>query len=237
MKKQSFSSPEKVITGDGSSSLIHAHLDEMYHSRHGAWTETNYIFIGKGLDLVTGQSSGDIFVFEMGFGSGLNAVCTMETAIEANVRIHYTTIEQYPVDPDVIREMKFPFPDENSANRLLGLHEAPWNTEVIVNDQFTLHKIAGKFPDDIHIESGRYDIIYYDAFAPGAQPELWDLEIMELCFSMLKPGGIWITFSSKSSVRRHLIQAGFDVEKLPGPPGKREILRAVKPDEMIQGEN
>src|SRR5690625_2993561 len=126
MKKESFYSREKVVKGDGSSSLIHAHLDEMYQSRHGAWNENNYNFIGKGLDLVTGQSSGDIFVFEMGFGSGLNAVCTMETAIEANVRIHYTTIEQYPVDPDVIREMKFPFPDKKLANRILVLHAAPW---------------------------------------------------------------------------------------------------------------
>lgn len=230
MENQLFSSPEKIITGDGSPSLIHAHLNEMYHSRHGAWTETNYIFIEKGLQTVIDQGKEKIYVFEMGFGSGLNAVRSMEAGTEAKVKIHYTTIEKYPVNPDVIKGMNFPFPDENSGNRLMDLHEAPWGEEVTIDEHFVLHKLACDFPEGIQVQPGKYDIIYYDAFAPGAQPELWDLEVMELCFTMLKSGGVWITFSSKSSVRRHLIQAGFDVEKLPGPPGKREILRAIKPD-------
>lgn len=230
MKKPQYTSPEKITTADGSSSLIHSQLKEMYHSRHGAWTETNYIFIQKGLLPVLEKGKTSVRIFEMGFGSGLNALRTREMAIEKKVSIHYISIEKYPVDPDIIAEMDFPFPDNTSQKQMMELHHAAWNRDVVMDPRFTLHKISGSFPDDVLNINQNFDLIYYDAFAPGAQPELWEEEILRFCFDMLSPGGIWITFSSKSSVRRNLVSAGFFVEKLSGPPGKREIIRALKPD-------
>lgn len=228
-KQQQYTSPEKVTTGDGSSSLIHSHLKEMYHSRHGAWTETNYIFIEKGLIPVLERGKSPVRVFEMGFGSGLNAARTRETAGEKETEIHYTTIEKYPVDPRIIEEMDFPFPDEKDLKKLTELHHAPWNHDTRINPYFSLHKISGSFPEDLSEMKETFDLIYYDAFAPGAQPELWEENVFGICYTMLVPGGVWITFSSKSSVQRNLASAGFLVEKLPGPPGKREIIRAIKP--------
>lgn len=228
-KQQQYTFPEQVTTGDGSSSLIHSHLKEMYHSRHGAWTEANYIFIEKGLIPVLELGKSPVRVFEMGFGSGLNAARTRETAREKGVEIHYTTIEKYPVDPRIVEEMNFPFPDEKDLKKLTELHYVPWNCVTRMDSYFSLHKISGSFPEDLTDMNQAFDLIYYDAFAPVAQPELWEENVFKLCFDMLIAGGVWITFSSKSSVQRNLASAGFLVEKLPGPPGKREIIRALKP--------
>lgn len=228
--KIKYSRPEIRETSDGSPSLFHEVLGELYHSRHGAWTESRHIFIANALIpyLERSPSSGEIKVFEMGFGSGLNAVLTAETAREYRRKILFTSIELYPVAPEVIEKMEYPFEEEITLSEFYKIHRTAWGRPEKISEYFTLHKIQGSFPEDISA-SEFFDLIYYDAFAPGAQPALWEEETMKHCFRMLKPGGIWISFSSKGSVQRNLRNAGFEVTKLPGPPGKREITLAGKP--------
>lgn len=229
--KIKYSHPEIRETSDGSPSLFHEVLGELYHSRHGAWTESHHIFIANALIpyLDKFPASEEIKIFEMGFGSGLNAVLTAETAREYRRKILFTSIELYPVAPEVIRKMEYPFEKETTLSEFREIHRAAWGQPEKINEYFTLHKIQGSFPEDISAPEF-FDLIYYDAFAPGAQPALWEETTMAHCFRMLKRGGIWISFSSKGSVQRNLRNAGFEVTKLPGPPGKREITRAAKPE-------
>ncbi len=216
-----------VLTGDGSHTLFIPELNEHYHSTFGALTESYHIFIRSGLDSFTNR--GEITVFENGFGTGLNALLTALSAIRKGIKIWYFALEKYPVDPGLITQLNYPellSEKENDAERIFSsIHEASWNEMIEIDPCFHLKKMKGDMCR--FIPDSEYDLVYYDAFAPEKQPEMWTGEIMERLVSAMKPGGIFTTYCVKGSVKRILKDCGLTLEKLPGPPGKREILRGT----------
>lgn len=216
---------ELQLTADGSQTLFVPSLDEHYHSVKGALTESVHIFLHMGL-----QESKVLEprVLEVGFGTGLNAILTLQDSLLTGRKVHYTTLERYPLALDLVRQLDYPalLPPEAAAY-YLKLHEAAWNEWVSLTPQFRLRKVETDFTRQTYRE--RYDVIYFDAFAPEKQPEMWSQEIFCRLYDCLDEGGILVTYCAKGVVRRMLQAAGFTVERLPGPPGgKREILRARK---------
>lgn len=228
MNQPIFHHPRIQATTDGSSTLVHPVLDELYHSRHGAWTESQHIFIKHGLIPVIEKGPESVSIFEMGFGSGLNAALSREIANSYKIPVLYVAVELYPVEPDVIRDMVMPDQLPEQQERWLELHRANWDEIVRIDTYFTLHKMKSSFPDVLVPDVGTYDLVFYDAFAPAAQPELWGTEALGKCHDLLKVEGMWLSYCAKGQVRRTLKEVGFEVEALPGPPGKREITRAIK---------
>ena len=216
-----------LITGDGSVTIHLPEWNEQYHSKHGAIAEALHVFIAAGLyHIIQTNPSKDISILEMGFGTGLNAYLTLLQSKEKNIKIHYTGVEAYPVAPTEISELNYAELMNKSGELFLRLHEAPWDETSTITDHFELNKQKKQFSEVK--DEGRYDLIYFDAFGPRVQPELWTREIFEPMFNACRPGGVLVTYSAKGSVRRTLESVGFQVERLPGPPGKREMLRATK---------
>ena len=209
-----------ITTADGSHTLYVPELEEFYHSIHGAIQESMFIFIEQGLKTCQKNS---IQALEIGFGTGLNALLTAFEAVRMKKRIHYTTLECNPISPQNVRLLNYPELLENSGNVFERIHEAVWEMDVDINPFFILHKVKTDFTT--HTLTEMYDVIYYDAFSPEKQPEMWT----ESCFANIAahcyPDAILTTYCAKGSVRRALQKAGFIIERLPGPPGKREILR------------
>lgn len=214
-----------MITADGSHTAINQILDKSYHSVHGAYQESQRVYIELGLLAALEKfPDEELRVFEMGFGTGLNALLTAREAERHQRHIDYVAVEAYPM----------PLSDAHLLNydALLGtaylpaLHESPWNQPVVINPYFKLTKLEGQL-QQLRIPN-RFHLIYYDAFAPTAQPELWEPEIFEQLADLLLPGGMLTTYCSKSYVQRNMRTAGLTVEKHPGPPHKRDILRAIK---------
>ncbi|MDX2250069.1 MAG: tRNA (5-methylaminomethyl-2-thiouridine)(34)-methyltransferase MnmD [Bacteroidia bacterium] len=212
---------EHIITKDGSSTLYSPGFDEHYHSVHGAIQESMHVFIRSGLDLLKDRE--EIKLLEMGFGTGLNVLLTYFCA--GNLRIDYTTLEAYPLSEEQICSLNYP-----EATGFAGakevfqkVHEAPWDCKAVIRETFNLEKVHTRIED--YQTEKKFDLVYYDAFAPTSQPELWEDAMLAKIYEWVRPGGIFVTYSAKSSVRRGLIAAGFVVEKIPGPPGKREMLR------------
>jgi len=216
--------PEIVITGDGSQTLYVKELDEHYHSTYGAITESRHVFIEAGFLFLNRDP---VKVLEIGFGTGLNTYLTLIEADRSEITVDYCGIEKYPHHPEVIADLNYPdhFNDKYS-NSFRLIHEGPWNKSFFLSESFTLKKVK----EDIAIWpiDDTFDIVYFDAFAPGKQPELWTPEIFSKIFEALSPGGVITTYASKGDVRRALSSVGFQTEKLQGPPGKREMLRARK---------
>jgi len=214
-----------VTTSDGSSSIYLPDFDEHYHSHHGAMQESKHVFMKTGWD-VTAAKKSHIDLLEVGFGTGLNAWLVYDEVRRSDNgnSVHYTSLELYPVTAGQAAQLNFV--DQSHQGEFMQLHDARWNDSVAINDKFTLEKLEVSLQE---FQSARhYDLIFYDAFAPRVQPELWTAEIFQKLFSLLNPGGILVTYCAKGEVRRNMIAAGFSVEKLPGPPGKREMLRASK---------
>lgn len=212
------------ITDDGSQTIYVPSLDEHYHSVKGALTESLHIFIKTGLEHCTKQAPR---VLEIGFGTGLNALLTIGEAIRGR-EIYYTTLEKYPLDSAIVDKMDYAhLVDEKIACYYKPLHEAQWNEWVDITVNFHIRKIEADFTT--YVFNDKYDVIYYDAFAPEKQPEMWTQDIFNRMFDCLDDNGILVTYCAKGVVRRMLQSAGFTVERLQGPPGgKREILRATK---------
>lgn len=212
-------------TADGSNTLFVPELDEHYHSIKGALTESDHIFIKMGLEHCRKQ---EVKLLEVGFGTGLNAFLTLLKAEETHKQIYYTTIERYPLDKTTASSLHYPetiAPDQ--ADTFYKLHEAEWGSPQRITPYFTLLKIKGDFTQ--HLFDECYDLIYFDAFAPEKQPEMWNQKLFDYLYSKMNPKGILTTYCAKGAVRRMLQSAGLTVERLPGPPGgKREILRATK---------
>lgn len=207
-------------TEDGSATLFVPELNEHYHSVKGARTESQHIFINMGLKASTAPQPR---ILEIGFGTGLNALLTLEVAGQEKWRVHYTGIEFYPLSWEEVDALKY------SDNPLFQrLHTAPWEEDVEVSSFFTLRKRKGDA--NIIAESERaLDLVYFDAFAPEKQPEMWSEQLFRTLYVNMNTGGILTTYCAKGVVRRLLQAVGFRVERLPGPPGgKREILRATK---------
>ena len=212
-------------TADGSYTLYVPELDEHYHSVKGALTESQHIFINMGLKHSSVSSPR---ILEIGLGTGLNCFLTLLNAEEDKRHIHYTSIERFPLDMDVIQKLDYPSIIGRGHNAdYLAIHQAPWEEDTKLSPWFTLHKVEGDFTN-YTFEKG-YDIIYFDAFAPEKQPEMWEQSLFNSLYQILNEGGILTTYCAKGIVRRMLQSAGFIVERLAGPPGgKREILRATK---------
>lgn len=212
-------------TADGSYTLFVPELDEHYHSVKGALTESEHIFINMGLKHSSAPSPR---ILEIGFGTGLNAFLTLLEAEKDNRSIFYTTIEKYPLDMETIKLLDYPeliAPEESKL--FYSIHNAGWNSPQTISGNFTIEKIEGDFTE-YRFRNG-YDIIYFDAFAPEKQPEMWSQTLFNNLYEVLNDDGILTTYCAKGAVRRMLQEAGFIVERLPGPPGgKREILRGTK---------
>jgi len=217
-----------VITDDGSHTLFVPSMDEHYHSTFGAINESMHVFVRNGLNFIA-EKTKEFSILEVGFGTGLNALLTCITAIENQLKVTYYTIEKYPIDATITGKLNYPalLSSKQNPERLFNsIHQASWNEMTVVHPNFHLYKIQ----DDITtFQPGfNYDIIFYDAFAPEKQPEMWTRSIFTSLYKHLKPGGILTTYCVKGLVKRMLKSVGFSIEKLPGPRGKREMLRGKK---------
>jgi tRNA U34 5-methylaminomethyl-2-thiouridine-forming methyltransferase MnmC len=223
-----------ITTKDGSHSLFSEQYDEIYHSGNGAIQESTHVFIKSGFDYAVKTfqpfaANNKLKIFEVGFGTGLNALLTVIEAQKREVQTYYETIEKYPVSPEVIKELNYTQLLENEKYRppFHSMHLSNWGTEHTITPQFSFKKNEGSFLD-FRLPANTFHVAYFDAFAPENQPEMWTLEVMKKIYGGLVPNGIMVSYCSKSVFRKTLSAAGFTVEKLPGPPGKREMVRAVK---------
>jgi tRNA U34 5-methylaminomethyl-2-thiouridine-forming methyltransferase MnmC len=213
-------------TNDGSHTLFVPELDEHYHSTNGAVEESRHVFIRAGLHACQMDV---IRVFEVGFGTGLNAFLTYLDALESHKKISYTSIELYPVSVELADLLNYPSATSAAeAHVFRDLHQSPWNEEVDISDFFHLKKIQNDLNEWSFGQKEQFDIVFFDAFAPDKQPEMWTQKIFDCLFQVLSPGGIFVTYCAKGIVRRMLQKSGFEMERLPGPPGKREMLRGKK---------
>lgn len=213
-----------LLTSDGSHTLFVPEIDECYHSTHGAIQESRHIFIEAALKQT---EKPEINVFEVGFGTGLNALLALVEAERSGKSIHYTTLEKYPVAAEKAFLLNYPaMLDVNYKDVFDKMHTCEWGEKVEITPFFEIEKIKCDFTDFQH--KSTYDVVFFDAFSPEKQPEMWSQEQFEKIYAHCNPGAILTTYCSKGIVRRALQNAGFEVERLPGPPGKREILRAIK---------
>ena len=218
---------EIQTTGDGSSTIAIPDLNITYHSKHGALQESAHVFLRSGLDKAL-----DIFpdeqinVFEMGLGTGLNALLTAMEAGDQERLICYTSIELYPLTDEEVTALSYAT-ENKTATLFTSIHNAAWEKPVVISNHFILHKIQGDLSGAAL--PGPFHLVYYDAFAPEDQPYLWTETMFRKLYEALVPGGILVTYCSKSIVRKAMQAAGFQIEKIPGPHGKREIVRAAKP--------
>jgi tRNA U34 5-methylaminomethyl-2-thiouridine-forming methyltransferase MnmC len=216
-------------TKDGSTTLFVPELNEHYHSINGALQESLHVFIRAGLEQALQQQS-RVRVLEVGFGTGLNALLSLQHVLGQPAAVQYDTLEKYPLSWDLIRDMHFEkfILNPELMDYLPQLHQAPWEQAVALLPNFTLQKIQADL--QTHALPGQYyHLIYFDAFAPEKQPELWTDEIFRKLYEALLPGGMLVSYCAKGSFKRSLKAAGFRLEALPGPAGKREMTRAHRP--------
>ncbi|MBA3986705.1 MAG: tRNA (5-methylaminomethyl-2-thiouridine)(34)-methyltransferase MnmD [Flavobacteriales bacterium] len=211
-----------VTTSDGSSTIYFPEWDEHYHSKHGAIQEAYHVFVKMGLSLFSSQK---VTILEIGFGTGLNAFITLIEAENRNLKISYEGVDAHPVAMEEVHLLNYPLQLNASEAVFKQLHEIPWEQSIKINPTFTLKK-RKLFFDQIE-DIAKFDLIYFDAFGARVQPELWTDAIFQKMHTALKPNGVLVTYSAKGTVRRAMQQVGFKVEKLPGPPGKREMLRGL----------
>ncbi len=218
-----------ITTADGSKTIQIEEWNEQYHSIYGAIQEARHVFIKHGLQYcIENVTPINLSILEIGFGTGLNAFLTLLKAEALNQPITYTGVEAYPVSTEEINQLNYveQLGAEDHRKAFETMHQCPWETPTNINTYFQLKKKKKDFKD-INIFKA-FDLIYFDAFGPRVQPELWTEAIFNLMFQALKPNGVLVTYSAKGDVRRAMQAVGFKVEKLPGPPGKREMLRAIK---------
>ncbi|MEO9475549.1 MAG: tRNA (5-methylaminomethyl-2-thiouridine)(34)-methyltransferase MnmD [Cyclobacteriaceae bacterium] len=216
-----------ITTEDGSHSLLREDLNETYHSFHGARGESEHVFVKMGLEYLRSEKGRtEIDVFEVGLGTGLNALLTLIFAEAHNINIDYHTIEPIPVSPEIYAKLNYGA-DEHTETLFQKIHAAAWEAPVRLTDEFEITKY--KIGLESINTSKKFDIIYFDAFAPSKQPEMWSLENIQKCFALLKSGGILTTYCAQGQFKRNLKAAGFEIESLTGALGKKEMVRAVKP--------
>lgn len=218
-----------ITTRDGSHTIAIPEMNVTYHSHHGAIQESLHVFIHAGLHAVIDHHLPVIHILEMGFGTGLNALLTLIEAERLGQNVHYSAIEQFPLPVSQAAGLNYckQLNRQDLQPAFERLHQCEWEKDIPVTDHFTLKKsetnlIGLSIHQPVHV-------VYFDAFAPNAQPELWTKEVFENIITLMESGGLLVTYCSKGDVRRAMQGAGFKVEKLPGPPGKREMVRAVKP--------
>lgn len=216
-----------IVTGDNSKSLLIPEMNETYHSIHGAKNESEHIFIQTGLKPQLTQP--EVRILEMGFGTGLNALLTLSFTKDKNTPIIYDTFEKYPIDQQTIVEIDHPGQTnlESFRKQFELLHALPWNESKQIAPNFYFTKYNGDFLE-AELKKDFYTLIYYDAFAPQFQSDLWDYPQMQKLYDALQFSGALVTYCAQGQFRRNLKQAGFTVHKIPGPKGKREITLATK---------
>lgn len=218
---------QRTLTNDGSYTLYNESIGEHYHSVKGAFAESRHVFIDAGLKLIAAQNN-TIDILEVGLGTGLNALLTLQYAVEHSLRIHYTAIELFPVDLETIHLLNLPkaIHHQELGDEFFRLHEAKFDKELVVNDRFTFikHKTDIRRYESIK----KFDLVYYDAFSPASQPELWTKELFENIYAMMQDNAVWVTYCAKGQVKRDLKNAGFNMETLQGALDKREMIRGRK---------
>ena len=215
---------EIIQTKDGSTTFYLPELNETYHSKNGAIQEAYHVFIKNGFSLFEGKP---ISILEIGFGTGLNAFITSLESQNNNQTVDYVGVEAYPITQEEALTMNYANQIDASKNEVFQkIHQIDWEIPIQVNPTFQLTKRKQLFQDIVDVEV--FDLIYFDAFGYDVQPELWSDEIFEKMFIALKSGGVLVTYACRSVIKNSMISAGFKIEKLPGAPGKREMLRASK---------
>ena len=216
---------EIIKTLDGSTTIHLKEWDECYHSKHGAIQEAKHVFIKNGLSLFDDKP---VSILEIGFGTGLNAFITFLETNAKHQKINYVGVEAYPVAANEVLEMNYVTELEalEFDNIFEKMHKSEWDKKTEISADFWLTKRKQFFDeiDDFEI----FDLIYFDAFGYRVQPELWSTEIFQKMYNSLKPNGVLVTYAARGVVKRSMISVGFTVEKLAGPPGKREMFRATK---------
>lgn len=215
-----------ITTEDGSHSLQSSRFDVTYHSVHGAIQETQTVFIDAALNYKAAQQQ-ELSILGIGFGTGLNAFMTYLEAVKQGLSIHYIGVEAYPIDMETAKQLNHPalLQVPHLEQDFLALHQSQ-DTTIQIAPEFTFCKHINRF--EALDYNNQFDIIYYDAFAPNAQPELWEADILSKMYQALKPTGVLTTYCAKGVFKRCLKSVGFTIEALPGPIGKREMTRAVK---------
>lgn len=211
-------------TADGSNTLYLPELDETYHSNHGAVQEALHVFIEYGLTFVA-EDKKSISVFEMGFGTGLNALLTAQWAEKHQRKMEYIGIELHPISEEIWRQMDY-VQEKSEVELYAKIMSAAWEDHQEINPYFQLKKIE---KDVLQLErQEQVDLVYYDAFGPRAQSEMWEIPVLTKMYELLKPGGVFVTYCAQGQMKRNLKSLGFELTELPGPPGKRVMTRATK---------
>lgn len=214
-----------ITTADGSKTIQIEDWNEQYHSVHGAIQEAYHVFIKHGLSLFHDQP---LSILEIGFGTGLNALITLLESKKRGLDIVYKGIEAYPVIPEELEQLDYieALDAGDMEQCFFNMHQTSWGQSHPILPNFSLIKQQIDFREIVDVD--QFDLIYFDAFGARVQPELWTEEVFAIMFRALKKDGVLVTYSAKGSVRRAMQAVGFVVERLPGPPGKREMLRALK---------
>lgn len=219
-----------IETEDGSHSLYVPSLNETYHSFHGAIRESRHVFIKQGLEHWLFQNEKNrASILEIGFGTGLNALLAIEIALLKKVNIFYHTLEPYPLEDKVVKLLNYPalMQNESLQEYFSLLHTSAWNEPIALDPFFTIQKQLSKL-EEFNTEAHKFDVVFFDAFAPNKQAELWTYEMLEKVYNLMAPNGILVTYCAKGQLKRDLKSIGFEVETLPGPPGKKEMVRGGK---------
>lgn len=229
MKNKKTDEPIKLITTeDGSHSLYVPALNETYHSFHGAVQESEHVFISMGLDAFLKRNAGkkSLRILEIGLGTGLNALLVAKWGSVNNIKVEMTSLEAFPVDINLARQLNYAdFLDhQDAATWFDKIHTNQWNESNAVNQWCDLHKVESKLELYL-LPAGYFDVVFFDAFAPNKQSELWEIGILEKVFHSQSPEGLFVTYCAKGQLKRDLRDLGYEVETLPGPPGKKEMVR------------
>lgn len=217
---------ELKITSDGSSTIYVPDMDETYHSTHGAIQEAKHVFIENGLHYLKNLGFAEVKILEVGFGTGLNTLLSLMN--HENVVVEYTGIEAFPVEDDLLRKLNYVEEiGEESVDLFKKIHKIDWNQKTEIHSCFFLEKIDAKI-QNVELPNCYFDLVYYDAFGPRAQGEMWNLDVLKKVGDVIKTGGVLVTYCAKGQFKRDMKGLGFELEVLPGPPGKREMTRFTK---------
>lgn len=220
--------PELITTQDGSKTLYIPDINESYHSKFGAFTESKHVYIKNGINYLYEKEKQNITILEIGYGTGLNWFLTLDFALKNSIQLDYEAVEKFLIPIEILKEfyekLYFEILNLNTIKYLISL---PWNTKHELFNQINFLKILCDV-QNFNFKYQKYDLVYYDAFAPNKQPEMWCQDIFEKIFFSLKKDGILVTYCAKGDFKRTLKKIGFKVESLPGPPYKKEMTRAIK---------
>ena len=221
-----------VVSEDGSNTLYLPHLNETYHSLHGAVQESEHVFLKHGL-MHLAQSKKKITVLEVGFGTGLNALLTYRLAMNEGIPIEYHSIEAFPLPEAIVKQLNYPtiFAAEKLDEFFHYLQSSAWDKDHRLGTNFIFHKYLTRL-EDFNPAGLKADVVFYDAFAPGKQPEMWETDKFQKLHSLMNEGGILVSYCASGQFKRNLKDAGFMVETLPGPPGKKEMTRGLRNTEI-----